>query len=169
MLLFAVLQVAFSNFAETPFAVEYKFIAVRPCSSQISRPIFFFLKLTSLPQYKHINAGMYPPWAYTLSATIVQLPTAVAETAAFSVILYFMVGLVAGARASPPSVCDFLVNLPPPLFEFHSFQTAGGGRFSHSLSTSSTSASAPFSASSPTWCQTTRRRKRPPGRSSPSR
>lgn len=71
MLLFCVLQVAFANFAEVPFAVEYKFIA-----------------------YKHIQAGMYPPWAYTLSATIVQLPTAAVETAAFSVILYFMVNLV---------------------------------------------------------------------------
>jgi ABC-type multidrug transport system ATPase subunit/ABC-type multidrug transport system permease subunit len=37
---------------------------------------------------------MYPPWAYTLSGTIVQLPTAAVESAAFSVILYFMVGLV---------------------------------------------------------------------------
>jgi ABC-type multidrug transport system ATPase subunit/ABC-type multidrug transport system permease subunit len=71
MLLFCVLQVAFANFSEVPFAVEYKFIA-----------------------YKHIQAGMYPPWAYTLAATIVQLPTAAVESAAFSVILYFMVGLV---------------------------------------------------------------------------
>jgi ABC-type multidrug transport system ATPase subunit/ABC-type multidrug transport system permease subunit len=71
MLLFCVLQVAFANFSETPFAVEYKYIA-----------------------YKHIQAGMYPPWAYTLSGTIVQLPTAAVESAAFSVILYFMVGLV---------------------------------------------------------------------------
>ena len=71
MLLFCVLQVAFANFSEVPFAVEYKFIA-----------------------YKHVQAGMYPPWAYTLAATIVQLPTAAIESAAFSVILYFMVGLV---------------------------------------------------------------------------
>ena len=71
MLLFCVLQVAFANFSETPFAVEYKYIA-----------------------YKHIQAGMYPPWAYTLSGTIVQIPTAAVESAAFSVILYFMVGLV---------------------------------------------------------------------------
>jgi energy-coupling factor transporter ATP-binding protein EcfA2 len=71
MLLFCVLQVAFANFSETPFAVEYKYIA-----------------------YKQIQAGMYPPWAYTLSGTIVQVPTAAIESAAFSVILYFMVGLV---------------------------------------------------------------------------
>lgn len=67
MLLFAVLQVAFSNLSETPFAVEYKFVA-----------------------YKHVKAGMYPPWAYTLSATLMQVPTAAIETAAFSLILYFM-------------------------------------------------------------------------------
>ena len=89
MLLFCVLQVAFANFSETPFAVEYKYIA-----------------------YKHIQAGMYPPWAYTLAATIVQLPTAAVESAAFSVILYFMVGLVKdGGRWAFFYLIIYLINV----------------------------------------------------------
>ena len=73
MLLFATLQVAFSNLSETPFAVEFKYVA-----------------------YKHMAAGMYPPMAYVAAATCVHIPIAAVECAFFSVVLFFMVGLDPG-------------------------------------------------------------------------
>ena len=62
---------AFGNFSEVPFAVENKYIA-----------------------YKHIAAGMYPPLGYVLVGTVVHIPIAMVETAVFSCVLYWMVGLV---------------------------------------------------------------------------
>ena len=57
MLLFSVLQLGFSNMGELPYAVENNYVG-----------------------YKHTSAGMYPAWAYSLVATIVQLPVAAVET-----------------------------------------------------------------------------------------
>lgn len=76
MLLFAALQVAFSNLSETPFAVEFKYVA-----------------------YKQMAAGMYPAGAYVASASVVHVPIAAIETAFFSVVLFFMVGLDPGAAS----------------------------------------------------------------------
>lgn len=70
MLLFALLQIAFANLAELPFAVEYKLVAC-----------------------KQIRAGLYPASGYTWACTMTILPIAVVETAVFSAILYNMVGL----------------------------------------------------------------------------
>ena len=71
MLLFSLLQIGFSNLAELPFAVEYKLVAC-----------------------KQIKAGLYPASGYTWASTMTMLPISVVETAVFSAILYFMVGLV---------------------------------------------------------------------------
>ena len=76
MLLFALLQIAFANLAELPFAVEYKLVAC-----------------------KQIRAGLYPAWGYTYASTLVMIPIAAVETCVFTIILYYMVGLVNdGAR-----------------------------------------------------------------------
>jgi ABC-type multidrug transport system ATPase subunit len=89
MLLFSVLQLGFANMGELPYAVENKYVG-----------------------YKHMSSGMYPAWAYSLAASLVQLPVAAVETAAFSVILYFMVGLVNdGGRWAMFYLIALLVNL----------------------------------------------------------
>ena len=43
--------------------------------------------------FKQIRAGMYPAWSWTLAATLAQVPIAAVESAAFSLILYFMASL----------------------------------------------------------------------------
>jgi ABC-type multidrug transport system ATPase subunit len=89
MLLFSVLQLGFANMGELPYAVENKYVG-----------------------YKHMASGMYPAWAYSLVASLVQLPVAAIETAAFSLILYFMVGLVNdGGRWAFFYLVALLVNL----------------------------------------------------------
>ena len=70
MLLFALLQIGFANLAELPFTVEYKLVAC-----------------------KQIRAGLYPASGYTWASTMTMLPISVVETAVFSAILYYMVGL----------------------------------------------------------------------------
>lgn len=47
--------------------------------------------------YKAISSGMYPPMAYVLASSLVHIPIALAETAIFSIVLYFMAGLVESA------------------------------------------------------------------------
>ena len=44
--------------------------------------------------YKGISAGQYPPAAYSLSLALVHLPIALLETAVFSIVLYYLTGLV---------------------------------------------------------------------------
>lgn len=71
LLLFCALQIAFANFSEVPFAVENKYQA-----------------------YKGISSGQFPPLAYSLAGSLIHLPIAMAETAIFAIVLYFMTGLV---------------------------------------------------------------------------
>lgn len=74
MFLFAALQVAFANFSEVPIAVVNKYTC-----------------------YKHVASAMYPSLAYVLSVSLLHIPIAIAESLVFSVIIYFLVGLVAEA------------------------------------------------------------------------
>lgn len=41
--------------------------------------------------YKQFSGGMYPTFAFVLAKSIVALPIAIIETAAFGVIIFFMV------------------------------------------------------------------------------
>jgi ABC-type multidrug transport system ATPase subunit/ABC-type multidrug transport system permease subunit len=70
LFVFCLAQIAFANFPESTYVVEWKFVA-----------------------FKQVRAGMYPAWAYTAAATALQVPLAAAESAAFSLILYFMADL----------------------------------------------------------------------------
>lgn len=70
LFVFALAQMSFANFPESSWVVEYKYIGL-----------------------KQMRAGMYPAWAYTTAATILQIPIAAVESAAFSLILYFMAEL----------------------------------------------------------------------------
>ena len=70
MLLFALLNSAMGNFTELPAAFEGRNAV-----------------------YKHIDAGMYPPLSYLVSVVAGFFPVMILETALFSVVLYFMVGL----------------------------------------------------------------------------
>jgi ABC-type multidrug transport system ATPase subunit/ABC-type multidrug transport system permease subunit len=72
MFLFGALHVAFANMSEVPIAVVNKYTC-----------------------YKHVSSGMYPSLAYVLAVSLLHIPIAFAESLVFSVILYFMCGLVA--------------------------------------------------------------------------
>ena len=70
LFVFALAQMSFANFPESSWVVEYKYIGL-----------------------KQMRAGMYPAWAYTAAATVLHMPIAAVESAAFSLILYFMADL----------------------------------------------------------------------------
>jgi ABC-type multidrug transport system ATPase subunit/ABC-type multidrug transport system permease subunit len=73
MLLFCILHISFSNFAELTFSVEQKFVA-----------------------FKHLDSKLFPAISYLSSWALVHLPIAIVETLIFSCVLYPMVGLNLG-------------------------------------------------------------------------
>ena len=70
LFVFSLAQMAFANFPETAWVVEFKRVAL-----------------------KQIKLGMYPASLYTAAATLLQVPIAAAESALFCCILYFMTNL----------------------------------------------------------------------------
>ena len=58
-----------------------------------SFPVITFVSDSKAVGFKHIKAGLYPSWAFTLSTALADLPVAGLETILYTLILYFATGL----------------------------------------------------------------------------
>ena len=58
-----------------------------------SFPVITFVSDSKAVGFKHIKAGLYPSWAFTLSTALADLPVAALETILYTLILYFATGL----------------------------------------------------------------------------
>jgi hypothetical protein len=74
IMFFSLVFIAYSGLAEVPVTANNKVVVKR-----------------------HLSAQMYPAWSYAISLILVQLPVLIIGDLIFAAILYFMVGLYAGA------------------------------------------------------------------------
>jgi ABC-type multidrug transport system ATPase subunit/ABC-type multidrug transport system permease subunit len=58
-----------------------------------SFPVITAVSESKAVGYKHIKAGLYPSWAFTLSTALADLPVSALQTILYTLILYFSTGL----------------------------------------------------------------------------